>query len=269
MKFSQQSLKRANMEEVIQPEPVPEARPIDRCDLFIGKIPVETIVKLLQTMSLLNKEDVSWWDSNVDTRMTEFEEWIGDPMSPSKVIVRKYVAENKYKSILDCGCGLCSEYYGYKNDGVDIQYIGLDSCAKLVSRAESKGIGIVKGSIESIPIPDNAVEVAYARHVLEHIFGYESALSEMIRVATKEVIVTFFIHPHDCIPAASNLFKFDVVEEIWHNQYQKALIEIFIGRNLKVESFSWNMLPELNESVLHILLKQPQEDEPEVPAEAV
>ena len=238
-------------------EPVPVL--IKKCDLFIGKVPVDCVIELLKNLSLLNKNNKSWWDKNVDARMHEFEEWIGDPSSTSKVLVRKHVAGKQYKSIIDCGCGLCSEYYGYKNENIQIQYIGLDSCEKLVEKSIENGIDVKFGSIEEIPLSDNDVEVAFARHVLEHIFGYEKALSEMIRVASKEVIVVFFIPPIDQIPAASDYFKFDVVEEIWHNQYQKARLEQFVLNNPKVASISWEEMPETKESVLHIEIKQIKE----------
>jgi len=227
-----------------------------KCDLLIGKIPIDAIVRILKEISLINKNNESWWDKNVNSRMTEFKDWIGDSTCPSKVAVRKYVAYKNYQSILDCGCGLCSEYFGYEQDGYRISYTGLDSCAGLVEKDVEKGINVKHGSIEEIPLGDNSIEVTFARHVLEHIFGYEKALTEMIRVANKEAIVVFFIQPINSVPVASDFFKYDAVEEIWHNQYQKSLIEYFIFSNPKVASVSWEDMPHTKESVLHIEIRQ-------------
>lgn len=252
MKFIEES----EFEIPIQPAEEAQPAPVKKCDLFIGKIPVNIIVELLKELSLLNKNNESWWDKNVDSRMGEFKDWIGSQDFPSKVLSRKYVASQEYKSLLDCGCGLCSEYYGYENDGYRIQYIGLDFCAKLVKISTNKGIDVRLGSLEEIPMLDNSVEIAFARHVLEHMFGYEKALSEMIRVASKEALVVFFIPPVDMVPAASDYLKFDADEEIWHNQYQKAVMEYFVLSNPKVDSISWEELPETKESILHIKIKQ-------------
>lgn len=232
--------------------------PSIKCDLFLGSLPVDLVEKLLKDLSLLNSDNKSWWDNNVEKRMNEFEQWIGSPEAKTKVAVRKHVATLKYKSILDCGCGLCSEYHGYKNDKIDIEYHGLDSCLDLVKKAKSDGINVIHGSIQDIPLPDSSVDITYTRHVLEHIFDYKKALIEMIRVASKEVVVTFFIPPKNTVPQSPHLYKFDINEQIWHNQYQKFDLELFIVSNPKVASYRWTDLPEINESILHIVLKEPE-----------
>lgn len=227
-----------------------------KCDLFLNKITVGCIPKLIREL----KDEHSWWDRNVDNRMVEFKQWIGDPASPSKVHVRRHVANKKYKSILDCGCGLCSEHTGYKQDNYDISYTGLDQCKKLVEMSLTEGINVLHASVEEIPLPDDSVEVAFTRHVLEHIFGYQKAITEMMRTATKEVIVVFFIPPIDTVPPSSDCLKYDVVEHIWHNSYQKMAMNQFIYGNPKTDLIAWDDLTELNESVLHIYLKQPPTD---------
>jgi hypothetical protein len=118
-------------------------------DLFLNKVPASKIQKIISDLS---GDNGSWWDRNVSSRMGEFEQWIGNQTSPSKVFVRQYVAKMNYKSILDCGCGLCSEYHGYKLDKFDISYTGLDQCKALVEKSLSEGISAVQGSIEEIPL---------------------------------------------------------------------------------------------------------------------
>jgi hypothetical protein len=84
--------------------------------------------------------------------------------------------------------------------------------------------------------------------------GYEKALSEMIRVASKEVIVVFFIPPVDTVPPSSDCLKYDVVEGIWHNAYQKMRMEAFLKSNPKVKNLTWTHLADINESILHVEL---------------
>lgn len=58
----------------------------------------------------------TWWNNNVEKRMDDFKSWIGDYNQPSKTYFRKYIANKKYKNIIDCGCGLATDYFGLKGD---------------------------------------------------------------------------------------------------------------------------------------------------------
>lgn len=224
----------------------------DVCDLLLNKMPIGRIQELIRSL----RDDGSWWERNVDSRMPEFETWIGDPLSPSKIAVRKHVAQMNYKSILDCGCGLCSEYHGYKLDQFEISYTGLDQCKILVDKSMASGISVLHGSIEAIPLPGKSVEVSFARHVLEHLMGYEESISEMVRVASKAVIVVFFIPPADTTPPSSDQLRYDVVEGVWHNTYQKAKMEGFLKANTRIRKFTWEPLPGSNESILYVDLRE-------------
>src|SRR5688572_22097708 len=94
----------------------------------------------------------TWWDRNAIAQLGVFKGWIGDHTAASKVAARRYVIAKGYKSVLDCGCGTCSEYYGYKQDAPDIAYCGVDSCRDLVELASSNKIpGVVHGDLEALP----------------------------------------------------------------------------------------------------------------------
>jgi ubiquinone/menaquinone biosynthesis C-methylase UbiE len=176
----------------------------------------------------------TWWQDNVDSKIETFASWIGDYNAESKVFARKYVSSKGYKSIVDCGCGLCTEYFGYKSDGYTINYVGVDATPKLVELAKSKGIDARQGYIESIPLPDNFTEVSYIRHIVEHLPSFEPALKEAIRIASKEVVVIFFLKPGD-----STTINFDPSERLYHNRYSKERVENLLRETTKVKKFSW------------------------------
>lgn len=138
----------------------------------------------------------SWWNKNVETRIDDFKSWIGDFNQPSKVYCRNYVADKKYKNLIDCGCGLATDYFGFKTNGYEVGYTGLDSCKYLVELNRADGITMIEAElVETLPISDNSYDVVYCREVLEHLPYYEKTVNEFIRIAAKEVIIVFFIRP--------------------------------------------------------------------------
>ena len=189
----------------------------------------------------------SWWQKNLEnsTQYETFDSWLGDADSPQRKALREHAIARSYSSILDAACGLCIEYDGLKKDGIDIEYQGLDITPKLVERANSRGIPVVLGSIENIPFEDRTFDLAYGRHILEHLEYYELALAELIRVAKKEVFISFFIDPSTAEEIKLTLCDGGV---LYHNVYEKTKLERFILNHPKVRSIEWD------ESILHIYL---------------
>jgi ubiquinone/menaquinone biosynthesis C-methylase UbiE len=89
------------------------------------------------------------------------------------------------KTILDAGCGkgylLSRIQQVYPNCTLD----GLD----LDNQLEYEGIKFTKGSVTSLPFPDNAFDIVLCTHMIEHIIPLERAIAELIRVAQKKLII--------------------------------------------------------------------------------
>jgi ubiquinone/menaquinone biosynthesis C-methylase UbiE len=138
-----------------------------------------------------------WWNRNAETRIDDFKAWVGESNQPSKVYCRDYIVKKKYKTVMDVGCGLATDFFGFLQDGhEDVSYVGLDSCQFFVNTNRAKGITMIEAELEAdLPVSDNYCDVVYCREVLEHLSYYEKTLSELIRMAKKEVIVVFFIKP--------------------------------------------------------------------------
>ena len=160
-------------------------------------------------------------------------------------MARAYIMEQEYRNILDCGAGLCAEYYGFGD--YDIEYSAIDSSRKFVKRGQKEGINITECDINDIEFRDGKFDVCYCRHVLEHLEYYENALNEMIRVAKREVLVIFFL------PPTMNDDRIVVIDNLNHNVYDRGKMIDFIYGNPKVESHFFEGMG--NESLLHIILK--------------
>jgi len=140
------------------------------------------------------KKHLSWWHTNMPTQKgdEDFQRWCGDFNKPFKQEIRKHIAKKNYSSVLDCGAGLCTEYYGFKHDKYDIKYQAIDITPQFVEMGQKNGIDIRLGTLEDLPFKDNSVDVSICLDTLNHQLDFKKSIDEMLRVSSKEVIITFF-----------------------------------------------------------------------------
>ena len=186
-----------------------------------------------------------------------FRGWLKGPDADSRIAFRELLRDYKYESMLDVAAGLCDEYYGIVEAGIDIEYSAIDITPKLVEYNISKGVDIKKGSIEKIPHKANTFDICYARHILEHLDYYEKAVSEMIRVSRRAVAITFFRKP-----LIDDMIDYIPKEDLYQNIYGQSKMENFISSKRKVDRFQWLQPESLKhggwdhgEVILHIILK--------------
>lgn len=211
------------------------------------------------------KKHEDWWERklpasdqmDIGAMGKTFRGWLRGVNAESRIVFRDMLQRYKYTSMLDCAAGLCDEYYGIKTNNINIKYSALDITPKLVEYNSSKGIDIKESSIENILYPDDSFELCYGRHILEHLDYYEKALSEMIRVASKAVIVTFFRYP-----VAEETMDYLEEEQLYQNIYSQPKMDRFILANKKAASLAWIQPAGLKhgrwdngEVILHIELR--------------
>src|SRR6185436_15019398 len=107
------------------------------------------------------------------------------------------IREYSNPTVLDVACGTCVNWEVIKTLGVQCQYTGLDRTKNMLAHAKSlygNEITLQEGKIQNIPFQDNSFDVVIARHILEHLEeGYEAAIKEILRVASKQVIIVLFV----------------------------------------------------------------------------
>lgn len=192
----------------------------------------------------------TWWDNNLKTRFNDYIGWLGDSSADSRHFIRENIKDLGIKSFADFGCGPGVEFTALTEDGYEFEYLGIDSCVHLKEINESNGIPFLNAPVEKTGLKENSYELSYSRHVLEHLPSFEDALTEMIRVAKKYVVHTFFLKPNE-EEFEPNHWK---EENLYHNTYNKNDIESFLKKNKKVESFEWVDINE-KEIALTITLK--------------
>lgn len=198
------------------------------------------------------KSHEEWWEGSLDATASydTFAGWLGDEQAPSRIAMRQYLKNNNYQSVLDIPCGLCIDYFGLKQEHVHVEYIGMDVTPKLIDIATQNKVPVLRASIENIPLSDSSIELAYSRHILEHLDDYKQAVKELIRVASKEVLVVFFIPPLDGDIDQINL-SLDRGYPLYHNCYSRNQIESYLKTFDKVKNWKWEKVTA-QEEFLHI-----------------
>ncbi len=96
----------------------------------------------------------------------------------------------KKGTLCDVGCGE-GYWLEYLNQNTELTLFGTDiSTERLKPAKENSKIRIMNADIRNLPFKDNKIEQITAMEILEHIPEWEKGLEELIRVASKRVIVS-------------------------------------------------------------------------------
>lgn len=160
------------------------------------------------------------------------------------------IKTNNYYTILDIACGSCVSYEAWKLMGINnIKYTGFDLTQKLLDEAYKRynnEVILIKGYAQEINkyFGSNSQDCVIIRHFLEHVPNgeYKDIINRAINIASKELILVFFLEPHGD--------EEDILEKrgpdesgcyYWWNQYSWIkLVEFLSGLNvqLKIETVS-------------------------------
>jgi len=189
-----------------------------------------------------------WWGKNFNDPY-----WLGGIQMASRASMRQQVKAKGYTSVLDTPCAYCIDFDGLQAEGLSVKYYGVDITKKMTDACSARGIDARQGSIEQIPLEDSSVDLAYSRHILEHLPYYENAIKDLVRVARQEVYIVFFIKP---TYSPENIHQ-DLVngDLLYHNRYDRGKLERFIYSLDKVDHIEWEQIDNVEE-ILHIYLKQ-------------
>lgn len=204
----------------------------------------------------MEEHNQTWWNQNAEARLEEFKGWVGDAVVPSKVYMADYLNERKsfgLRTLLDAGCGTGTFYDTLRQRGVDIAYIGADSCQYFLGMNSARGISVMNADIRRLPVVDGAFDVAFSRHTFEHQPAVEGILQELIRVARQEMCHIFFIKP--LVGAdQKEIINWDADSNLYHNTYTQEGIERVLTAHPKVSSWKWVDVGD-QECALHVYLK--------------
>lgn len=100
----------------------------------------------------------------------------------------KFILENMVKdavNVADIGCGNGYLLKQIKNYHPHLELFGCD----IKDKDDSPDYKYIKANIENLPFEDKSIDIVTCSHTLEHIIQPEKAISELKRIARKQVII--------------------------------------------------------------------------------
>lgn len=162
-------------------------------------------------------------------------------------IIQPYLEEGD--RIGDIGCGGGHYLRSLDNKATKkFHYVGVDQTAYYIQKANEAfsnqtnenafriSTSFIQGDIFSIPLENEAVEIAICNNVLLHLPSIKKPLSELIRIAKKTVIIRALFGEHTLrIKQVHKPEEFDENGEPlnyhFHNIYSKSYIESILRKN--------------------------------------
>ena len=120
------------------------------------------------------------------------EKWCGNYEIEWKLEIRNRIMDSGYQTLLDCGAGVFSEYFGFRNESYDISYTATEITDKFIQFGNNNGIKVDDYSIEKLLYEDNSFDCVLCYDVLNHQIDYKKGIKELIRISKKELIISFF-----------------------------------------------------------------------------
>jgi hypothetical protein len=135
-----------------------------------------------------------WWSHHIQARGitgSTFAGWLSQSDPHSRRALYQQIVTLGAKSVLEFGPGTFLDYQTYWRAHPWIGYRAVELTPELVAYGQGLGAQVVQGSIASVDHYGKA-DVAYCRHVLEHLPGYHNALETLLAHARRAVVVVFF-----------------------------------------------------------------------------
>ena len=195
-------------------------------------------------------QEQTWWNQHVHSKMDDFHQWVGDSHAESKEYMATYLQKKTYHSLIDAGCGNATFYDTLQHNGINIQYIGVDSCQYFIEHNTTQGITMIESDIRHTPLLDSYVDIVFSRHTFEHQPHFKEIMKELLRIAKKEMTHIFFIKPSE-----KETIHYTAHDNLYHNCYSKQDIEAFLQEHSKVDHWTWVDINE-KECALHVYLVQ-------------
>lgn len=135
----------------------------------------------------MEKHQTYWQESLAEQ---DLEKWLGN----SRALYNAYVFDRirRYKSVIDCGAGVFSQHQLITEFNLDIRYVATEITKRFVDIGIERGIEVYHCPVEKMNVPDQYCEVAICLAVLNHQLDFKNPIMELLRVAEKEVIISFF-----------------------------------------------------------------------------
>lgn len=174
------------------------------------------------------QRDQSVWEV---TSEVDYMDKSGRAEHPSHAAVLELLRQrfrDQHFSLLDCGVMSGVMFRDLEGMGLDFEYTGLDISPAVIEdcRARYSNAEWLHMPVGDIKFRADSFDVVHARHLLEHLPYYETAVREMFRVAREAVVICFFQAPKE----PELLHRRDALNGyLWLNRYAPGPFESLLA----------------------------------------
>jgi ubiquinone/menaquinone biosynthesis C-methylase UbiE len=131
--------------------------------------------------------NMDYWMNRVykEGKQTHRNDCVLRSVAPIMKKIRETIPIGKGTKILDVGCG--SGNYTYQFSLLSDNVIGIDHSEYIFKKNPHKAISIMDAT--AMAFADNSFDIVFCSDTLHHIPEYEKAVSEMVRVSKKYVVI--------------------------------------------------------------------------------
>lgn len=144
-----------------------------------------------------------------------FESWLGRQFGPGRT------------SMLDCGVMSGVTWDRLRQSESPPSYVGIDIAQRVIDdrREQCPDATWATMSVMDLAFDDNSFDIVHARHLLENLPYYETAVREMFRVSRQYVVICFFQPPAD-----PEILLRRLTEDgyIWFNRYSPSRFDALL-----------------------------------------
>lgn len=129
--------------------------------------------------------------------------------------------------MLDCGVMSGVTWDRLRGSGSPPSYVGIDIAQRVIEerREQRPDATWLTMSVMDLAFDDNSFDVVQARHLLENLPYYETAVREMFRVSSGYVVICFFQPPAD---PEILLRRHTHDGYIWYNRYSPSRFDALL-----------------------------------------
>lgn len=162
----------------------------------------------------------SFWDTKAKSYLSKFQRK-RDEISRNYILQQLETIDPKFQTILEIGIGGADLLSAIKKRRILINYTGFDCTDAFIENARKlhPEAPVLKGDMRNLGcFSDDCFDLVYTRHTLEHIDYYEEALKEIVRVASRKVVIILF-HP---LQQQDQIIIKDQKHDVYNNYYGRA-----------------------------------------------
>ena len=156
------------------------------------------------------------------------------------------------KSLLDAGCGEGFVLEHLLKSGLVLkQVVGLDLNRKALKLAEKRNpyVSFREGSITKIPYKDKSFDLVICLETLEHVFDYQKAITELLRVSKNYILISVPWEPYFSLANLLRLKNTDLLgRDPEHVNFwsRKSFTQLLTGLKVKIVKhkivFPWQIV---------------------------